>query len=59
MDWFGAQLDGPMVVIRAIHFAATAVLAGSLMFWAVVAEQALRSAQLSATAVRPQILRVA
>jgi putative copper resistance protein D len=59
MDWFGAQLDGPMVAIRAIHFAATAVLAGSLMFWAVVAEPALRSAQLSATAVRPQILGVA
>jgi copper resistance protein D len=59
MDWFGAEVDGPLVVIRAIHFAATAVVAGSLMFRAVVAEPALRLAQMSATVVCGQILRVA
>ena len=43
MNWFGADVDGPLVVIRAIHFAATAVTAGTLIFRSVVAEPALRS----------------
>ena len=43
MNWFGAEIDGPMVVARAVHFAATATMAGALMFRAVVAEPALRS----------------
>ena len=59
MDWFGARLDEPLVAIRAIHFAATAVMAGSLMFRALVAEPALGSTPAAAKAVRLQILRVA
>ena len=42
MSWFGAELDGPLVLTRAIHFAATALLAGGLTFRSVVAEPALR-----------------
>jgi putative copper resistance protein D len=48
-----------MVVIRAIHFFATAVMAGSLIFRAVVAEPALRSTVGATTFVRSQILLTA
>jgi putative copper resistance protein D len=56
MDWFGMQVDGPLVVIRAIHFFATAVVAGSLIFRALVAEPALRSTGGATSVVRSQIL---
>jgi len=55
MDSLGAGVDGSLIVIRAIHFAATAVVAGNLVFRAVVAEPALRSAKLATTVVRSQI----
>jgi putative copper resistance protein D len=55
MDWFGAPVDGPLVAVRALHFFATAVMAGSLIFRAVVAEPALRSTDGNTTAVRSQI----
>ncbi len=48
-----------MAVIRAIHFAATAVTAGALIFRAAVAEPALRSTPPATTAVRSQILLTA
>jgi copper resistance protein D len=59
MTWFGAEIDGPMIVVRAIHFAATAVTAGALMFRAVVAEAALRSQREAIAIGEPQIRRVA
>jgi putative copper resistance protein D len=59
MDWFGVRVDGPMVVIRAIHFFATAVMTGSLIFRAVVAEPALRSTLGATTSVRSRILLTA
>src|SRR4030088_2105745 len=59
MDWLGAGVDGPLIVIRAVHFAATAVVAGSLIFRAVVAEPALRSTPLATTVIRSQILSTA
>jgi putative copper resistance protein D len=48
-----------LIVIRAVHFAATAVVAGSLIFRAVVAEPALRSTPLATTVIRSQILLTA
>ena len=59
MNCFGAEIDGPMAVIRAIHFAATAMTAGALIFRAAVAEPALRAAKQPATAIDVQIRRVA
>src|SRR5712664_1452601 len=59
MDWLGAGVDGPLIIIRAMHFAATAVVAGSLIFRAVVAEPALGSTQVATTVVRSQILLTA
>jgi copper resistance protein D len=59
MNWVGAGIDGPLVVIRAIHFAATAIMAGSLIFRAVVAEPAWRATEMATTVVRSQILLAA
>lgn len=59
MDWLGTGLDGPLIVVRAMHFAATAVVAGGLIFRTFVAEPALRATQAAMTAVvRSQILLV-
>jgi len=58
MDWFGAALDGPLVVIRALHFAATAMTTGTLIFRAVVAGSAAPAAKSVAMIVRVQTLRV-
>ncbi len=57
MDWLGAEIDGPLVVIRAIHFAATAMTAGILIFRTVVA--GANSACAVAAMVRSQTLRIA
>ncbi len=59
MDWLGAAIDGPLVTIRALHFAATAMTAGALIFRAAVAEPALRSSPVATTVVRSQILLTA
>jgi copper resistance protein D len=58
MDWLGTGIDSPLVVSRAVHFAATATTAGALIFRAMVAEPALLSAE-AAVFVRTQNLRVA
>jgi copper resistance protein D len=55
MNWLGGAIDGPLVVTRTIHFAATAISAGALIFRAAVAEPALRSTPQATTAVRSQI----
>jgi copper resistance protein D len=59
MEWFEAGVDGPLVVIRATHFAATAITAGTLIFRAAVAEPALRSEPTTATVLRRQSSRIA
>jgi putative copper resistance protein D len=56
MDWPGAGIGSPLVVIRGVHFAATAILTGTLIFRAVVLEAANASA---AIPVRARTLRVA
>jgi putative copper resistance protein D len=55
----GDGVNDPLIVIRAIHFAATAITTGTLMFQAVVAVPALHSAETAAAAVRTQIRGVA
>jgi putative copper resistance protein D len=59
MDWLGDGVDGPLAIVRAVHFAATAIAAGTLVFRAAVAGPALRSAQAATLVVRTQNLRVA
>jgi putative copper resistance protein D len=59
MDGFGAADNLPMIATRAIHFAATATVTGTLVFRAVVANPVLRSEQAAANPFRTQTLRVA
>lgn len=58
MDWLGTVND-PLIVVRAIHFTATAVTAGSMLFQVAVAEPAFSSVGTPATAARMQSLGVA
>ena len=57
MDWSAA--GGPLIAVRAIHFAATAVITGTLVFRAVVAKSAPVSKPAVARRLQTQSLRVA
>jgi putative copper resistance protein D len=59
MDWFGAGVDAPLIVVRAVHFTATAVTTGSLIFGATMAKAALRPTDPVAALLRKQTLVVA
>jgi len=59
MTWFGAEIDGPMIVVRTIHFAAAAVTVGALMFRAFVAEPAWRCQREARAIVDSQIRSMA
>jgi copper resistance protein D len=59
MNWLGAEVDGPLVVARAIHYVATAMTTGILIFRAVIIEAASVSVTPAAAIVRRQTLRVA
>jgi copper resistance protein D len=59
MDWFGAADNVPLIATRAIHFAATATVTGTLMFGAVVANPAFRSEQAAQKPFRTRTRRVA
>jgi putative copper resistance protein D len=57
MDWFGTE--GALVATRAIHFAATSIASGALVFRTVVAESVLRPEPATAEAFRMLIRCVA
>ena len=59
MSWFGAEVDGPLIVTRTVHFAASATLAGALMFRGFVVEPALRAAPPANALVHNQVRAVA
>jgi putative copper resistance protein D len=59
MDWLGDGMNGPLMIVRAVHFAATAITTGALIFRAAVTEPIVRSARVAAPVVRTQIPRVA
>jgi putative copper resistance protein D len=59
MSWFGSEIDGPMVITRTAHFAASATMAGALIFHGFVAEPALRSMPPAGALVRKQVHAVA
>jgi copper resistance protein D len=59
MDWFGAGNDWPLIAARAIHFAATAITAGNLVFTTAVAGPALRGKEAEAGLFRAQTRVVA
>ncbi|WP_024506904.1 copper homeostasis membrane protein CopD [Bradyrhizobium sp. ARR65] len=55
MSWLLAEIDGPLVLTRAIHFAASAATAGLLIFRSLVAEPALRAAPKGSAIVRSRL----
>jgi copper resistance protein D len=59
MNWAWTESDGLLIVIRATHFAATAVTAGALIFRAVVAEPAARHAWQEGAMFAPPVRKVA
>lgn len=59
MSWLGGGIDGPMVVTRAIHFAATAAVAGVLVFRSLVAEPALGTSPGASRLVRSRLTAIA
>ena len=59
MSWFGAEIDGPMVVTRTVHFAASATTAGALIFLRLVAEPVLCAVPPAGALVCKQVRAVA
>lgn len=59
MNWFAAEIDGPLVLMRAVHFAASATIAGVLIFRTFVAEPALRRSPESRVLVRSRMAEFA
>jgi len=59
MSWLGAEIDGPLVLTRAIHFAASAATAGLLIFRAFVAEPSLRPSPEGYAVVQSRIAAIA
>src|SRR3954447_6061484 len=59
MDWFAEGENGPLIAIRAIHFAASAMTTGTLVFGTVAVNPALRSEPQLALLQRTQMLRLA
>ncbi|MGH6780459.1 MAG: copper homeostasis membrane protein CopD [Bradyrhizobium sp.] len=59
MSWFGGEIAGPMVVTRAIHFAATATVAGVLVFRSLVAEPALGTSSEASRLIRSRLAAIA
>lgn len=58
MNGWGAEINGPMVLVRALHFAATATMAGALIFRAVVADPVLRDEKQARLLVDDRIRKV-
>ena len=59
MSSFGVEIDGSIAVTRAVHFAASAIAAGALIFRGFIAEPALRGAPPACALVDRQVRRVA
>jgi copper resistance protein D len=59
MSPFAADIDGPLVLTRGIHFAASAVVAGILIFRCLVAQPALRPSAEGYASVQAQLVKLA
>ena len=55
MSWFGAEIDGPLIVTRTLHFAASAITAGALVFRGFVTGPALHAASAAAAPIDKQL----
>ena len=59
MTWFDAEIDSSIMAVRAIHFAATAMVAGALVFRTVVADPALPGRREASAIINSQIRKLA
>jgi putative copper resistance protein D len=59
MSWFAADIDGPLVLTRAIHFAASAAVPGVLTFRSLVAQPALQPSAEGYAGVQAQLIKLA
>src|SRR5260370_25615402 len=59
MDWLGAGIDGPLVIIRGLHFAVTAMTTGIIVFRALVLDAASGPSSPARTIVGAQTFRLA
>jgi putative copper resistance protein D len=59
MSSLAADINGPLVVTRGIHFAASAAVAGLLTFRGLVAQPALRSSAEGFASVQAQLIKLA
>lgn len=59
MDGLGAGIDGPLVIIRALHFAVTAMMTGILVFRALLLDAASGPSTTARTIVAAQTYRLA
>lgn len=59
MTWFDVEIDSSIMAVRAIHFAATAMTAGALVFRTVVADTALRGEPKASLVIDSQIRKLA
>ncbi|GAC1335974.1 MAG: copper homeostasis membrane protein CopD [Bradyrhizobium sp.] len=59
MDWWDVGDNGPLIAVRAVHFAATAVTTGTVVFRTMVAKGVLGSEQAAAGRFRTKVLGVA
>ena len=59
MSGVGADFDGPIAIARAVHFAATTIMTGALVFRAAVAEPALRGEPEAGAVVQSQSRKLA
>jgi copper resistance protein D len=59
MSSFAADIDGPLVLTRGVHFAASAMVAGILTFRCAVAQPALRPSAEGYAIVQAQLIKLA
>ncbi|HLG84182.1 MAG TPA: copper homeostasis membrane protein CopD [Bradyrhizobium sp.] len=59
MSWFASDIDGPLVLTRAIHFASSAMVAGVLSFRSVAAQPALRPSTEGTASVQGRLVKLA
>src|SRR5579862_7821463 len=59
MSWFAADIDGPLVLTRGVHFVASAAVAGALTFRSVVARPTLQTSAEGYAGVQAQLIRLA
>jgi copper resistance protein D len=59
MSWFWSEIDGPLVLTRAVHFTAAATTAGVLIFRGLIADPALRPSPEGYAIIQSRMTKIA